>query len=91
MSRNPGIGANWLRKYQSDVYPEGKIVFAGQEQSPPRFYDNMFKDMDPLGHEAMAWAREIEAMAHAADNTPARRQVKEMVAKAKLKTKGKSL
>lgn len=39
MSRRPGIGATWLNKYKTDVYPSDQVVSRGRVMSPPRFYD----------------------------------------------------
>lgn len=83
MSRRPGIGANWLDKYQSDVYPRGKVIVNGTAVNPPRYYDNKFKERDPEAFEQMKAEREIEQQKYEHDDTPARRRVKEQVAKAR--------
>lgn len=41
MSRRPGIGREWLRKFQSDIYPHDKVVVGNTLQNPPRFYDSI--------------------------------------------------
>lgn len=84
MSRKPGIAKNWIIKYTSDVYPEGKMVVNATKQNPPRYYDNYFKNLDPLGFEQLQHFRELEALATAHDNTDARRHTKEQVTLAKL-------
>lgn len=40
MSRRPGVGAEWLRKFGSDVYPSDELVVNGVVTRPPRFYDD---------------------------------------------------
>lgn len=46
MSRRPGIGAGWIDKFASDVYPSDRVVLRGGAQCrPARFYDNKF-DID---------------------------------------------
>lgn len=47
MSRRPGIGAGWLKKYVSDVYPRDGVVVNGRVLRPPRFYDEYFRKQDP--------------------------------------------
>lgn len=47
MSRKPGIGADWLKKYQSDVYPKDGFHLRGVLQRPPRFYDEIYKKDEP--------------------------------------------
>lgn len=47
MSRNPGIGDAWIRKYIDDVYPEDQVVARDNIIcKPPRFYDNVLDDLD---------------------------------------------
>lgn len=54
MSRRPGIGESWLRKYWSDVYPHDSMVFkGGRKMPPPRYFDNKVSewnlvDMDQI-------------------------------------------
>lgn len=53
MSRRPGIGAGWLAKYRSDVYPRDRVVVRGGAQMrPPRFYD------ERLSPEALSLVKE---------------------------------
>lgn len=51
MSRRPGIGQNWFRKYYSDVYPYDEVLINSNGKSrlmrPPRYYDNLFEQLDP--------------------------------------------
>lgn len=47
MSRRPGIGLEWYRKFKSDVYPSDSVVLEGFESKPPRFYDNQLDKEDP--------------------------------------------
>lgn len=48
MSRNPGIGARWLDKYLTDVYPSDEIVLRdGTKARPPRFYDDILAERNP--------------------------------------------
>lgn len=48
MSRRPGIGSAWLKKFTSDVYPSDNVVVNGVRCRPPRFYDNCFEVIDPV-------------------------------------------
>lgn len=83
MSRKPGIGSTWIEKYKDDVYPEGKVIVRGKKSNSPRYYNDKYKTMAPLDHEAMQYGRHIEAIAHAHDNTPERLKAREIVADAK--------
>jgi len=51
MSRNPGLGSKWFEKYQSDIYPWGRMIIRGQKMSVPRHYAEMHKKMNPLEGE----------------------------------------
>ncbi len=47
MSRNKGIGAGWIEKYMSDVYPWDEVVTgAGVKWKPPRYYDTQLEKVD---------------------------------------------
>lgn len=43
MSRRPGIGAEWIKRYLTDVYPSDKVIVRGHECKPPRFFDRYFE------------------------------------------------
>ena len=47
MSRNGGIGKEWMEKFKSDVYPTDEIIIRGRRMKPPRFYDSMYEHTDP--------------------------------------------
>ena len=46
MSRRPGIGATWLEKYKSDVYPHDYVVINECKVKPPRFYDKQLPEQE---------------------------------------------
>lgn len=81
MSLKPGIGATWLQKYYSDVYPGGQVLSRGHLVKPPRYYDNKAHAWDM---EDIQFTRHQAAQLQAHDNTPARLAVKEQVAKARV-------
>lgn len=84
MSLKPGIGARWLDKYESDVYPSGKVVMRGHEGMAPRYYDKRYKKRHPEKFENLEYVREREARLRYLDNTPERLAVKEKVKVAQL-------
>jgi len=43
-SRRPGLGAPWLKRFKSDVYPSDFIIERGQRMKPPRFYDQQLSE-----------------------------------------------
>lgn len=60
MSRNPGIGAGWIDRYRSDVYPSSVMVHDGKHFSVPRYYDSRVEKTDPGLVET---SKEIRALA----------------------------
>lgn len=86
MSRNPGIGKNWLEKYKTDVYTTGKVIIRGHPTTPPRYYDKRFAKTNPLAWEGIQWARLQEALAQKEHHTPERLAVQEQLENARTQT-----
>lgn len=76
MSRNPGIGKNWLNKYIDDVYPEDYVVINQSKSRPPKYYDAQLSD-DDLAE--LKRRRRSQATKHSANNTPERLRVREKI------------
>lgn len=80
MSRRPGIGADWYDKYKSDLFPHDICVIRGDVKiTPPRYYTNKYSLENPTKYLILKNKREINALAHAHENTPDRRQAKQEV------------
>ena len=86
MSRRPGIGRNWLEKYQSDVYPSDQVIMRGKSMKPPKFYDANYPQIDEIKFE-----RELNAEKHLDNNTPERLAVREAVHQAQISILKRSL
>lgn len=86
MSRRPGIGATWIKKYLSDVYPSDQVVIKGKIQRPPKFYDVYYQKINPQGFKSLLERRATKAQKFEADNTPDRREVKETVKHAQIRS-----
>lgn len=84
MSLKPGIGASWLDKWQSDVYPSDEVLINGHTAQPPKYYDTLYEREHPEFMQHIKEARIQKNKRHEANNTPERLQVREQVAKAKL-------
>ncbi len=84
MSRRPGIGHDWLKKFTSDVYPSDFVVIGGRKMRAPKYYDRQFELTYPSDFEKVRAARVREAKKHADDQTPARLKVRETVKSAQL-------
>lgn len=52
MSRRPGIGIDYFKEHMQEMYKNDEIILAGhaekiQPVKPPKYYDRMFKDLEP--------------------------------------------
>lgn len=90
MSRSPGLGHDWYKKYSSDVYPSDYVVFNGRKCKPPRYYDKLFEADDPSGFQVIK-AKRIERMEDDPDSTEERLLVREKCQELRLKSLGRSL
>lgn len=85
MSRRPGIGTGWFKKFKDDVYPGDFVVMRGKQMRPPKFYDRQFELTNPSDFRRIKSNRIVNAKEFADDNTPERLKVREKVAEARLK------
>ena len=85
MSLKPGIGARWLEKYQSDVYPAGEMVVRGVKSKSPRYYDKLYRRVDRVEHDYMKSERAANITpAQHAEGSASRLKVREAVATARV-------
>lgn len=91
MSLKPGIGAKWLDKYYSEVYPFDRVIVRGHPAKPPRFYDKRLETLDYEKFEELDLTRYTKSVSSAEDCTPERLRVREAVTRARLKFKVRSL
>lgn len=80
MSLKPGIGAPWLAKWKTDVYPHDYVVINGKEVKPPKYYDTKYAEEFPDQFERLQFLRESEARSNYHDNTDDRLAVKLRIA-----------
>jgi hypothetical protein len=84
MSLKPGIGALWLDKYLSDVYPHDNVVMNGVKSKPPRYYDKYFSKRFPQEFEAIQYDREVKGRINYKDCTSERLAVRKQCVDARL-------
>ena len=77
MSRRPGIGNNWYKEFNTDVFPSDEIVLRGKIMRPPRYYDKELEKNDPELYEKIKLDRKAKGLDNESDNTTARLLVKE--------------
>ncbi len=78
MSRRPGIGNNWFKEFETDVYPDDFVVVRGKRMRPPKYYDSMYEIKNPEKHEILKNNR-IRKQLENKDGTPERLAVRETV------------
>lgn len=86
MSRKPGLGTAYYLKYAHEIYGLDSVVINGAEVRPPRFYDDLYKMLDPQGLSDIKKARKRRFLLsrRREDETSRRRLVKELCVKARL-------
>ena len=84
MSRRPGIGREWFDQYKNDVYSSSKdyVIIRGRKMRPPKFYDQIMKDLDPDLMDDIV-ERRLDNFVPT-DNTPERLKVRHEVTKSRL-------
>lgn len=92
MSLKPGIGAEWLKLYHDDVYPDDFVVVKGKKWRVPDYYDTLFERRFHGPRQAgrpnisnVKDKRKERAGQRSEDNTRDRLAVREKVLKAKIK------
>lgn len=84
MSRRPGIGAGWIERFYSDVYPSDEVIVREKSCKPPRYYDQYMEGREP---ETATRVRRLRSEARRlSEETPERLAVREVCAQARLST-----
>ena len=83
MSRNPGLGKNWIEKFHPEVYPRDEVLVNGKLGCPPDFYDRWYEANYPAEMAEIKIKRTRSASKYEEDNCPIRLAVKKKVFTAK--------
>ncbi len=84
MSRRPGLGTSWFRKFQTDVYPSDQVIVNAKIMRPPKFYDGLYEIDSPKNHAIIKHQRKAKAAQHSEDQTPERLKVRCQVQKSQI-------
>ena len=76
MSRRPGIGDEWLKKFSSDVYRHDELVLRGKRMRAPRAYDRRLELSDPTLIEKIKRRRRISAVSRSQESLDVSAEVK---------------
>lgn len=87
MSRRPGLGYEWFRRFGSETLRGGSVIVEGKEKPIPEYYLRLAEQHLPAELEEYQF---LQSSRHNwRDNTPARLRVRETVANARLTLKRK--
>lgn len=81
MSRRPGIGAEYIRRYHQDVFPSDEVVINGVRQTPPPYYLFRYEMQHPTEAQKIRDTRKAAALKNPKDSTPWRLYAREQVKK----------
>lgn len=84
MSRRPGIGQGWIKKYADEVYRSDSVIVRGREVKPPRFFDQQLSEEDQIKLSRQRKAKSIQRPPD--ERTNKRRAAKAEVRDARIST-----
>jgi hypothetical protein len=84
MSLKPGIGAEWYKKFKSDVYPHDYVIVRGKKMKPPKAYDKMYKKDNPYEYDELLYNREKNAKLNPDNHDPKRLDAKRQILESRL-------
>lgn len=80
MSRRPGIGSTWLKKFKSDIYPQDNLIIRnGVKSHPPKYYNNLYQIDNPEEMLQIKAQRQVNAAKNCQDNTVWRLRTRERI------------
>ena len=91
MSRNPGIAAEWYKKFKNEIFPDDFIVINGQKMPPPKFYQYLYEMDENNDIKSVKKRRKTLSIRRKDDNTYDRLLTREKIALAKLERKKRQL
>lgn len=89
MSLKPGVGAPWLAKFQTDVYPRDEVIVRGVKCKPPRYYDKLVDG--EMFMDDVEYRRYCKSLETVADSSVERLRVREICTRARLSFKSRGL
>lgn len=89
MSKKPGLGNKWYKKWKTDVYPRDLMMMNGQKIRPPKYYDDLYEvDEEELFKKVKKKRREAVKLNDKKEKTRERLRSKEIVARARMSVAG---
>ncbi len=91
MSRRPGIGQAWYTKFGSDIYPHDYVIINGKKVRPPKYYDSLLEQNEPILLDSIKNIRKDTALLNTENNTDQRLSVRKELTERKLKQQKRNL
>ena len=88
---SPVTGAEWIKRYNRDVYPRDVVIARGHESKPPRYYDKFLQRCDVDKLEEVKFSRYTRSQLNVEDSSPERLAVREEVTKARISSLSRKL
>lgn len=86
MSRRPGIGKGWYKKYgKTDIFPKDYLTIQGRKFRIPKYYQNMYEIEDEKTIELVKKKRKERAERHKKDSTWCRLMTRKKIMETKVK------
>lgn len=89
MSRRPGIGAAWLEKYYSDLFPKGYVTNGkGVKIPPPEYFNKLYEKWFPEAMAALKDERREDVFTRYMEANIERMEAREAIQKRKVNLRG---
>lgn len=85
MSRRPGIGLGWYKKYGQESYQHDSVIINGRPVRPPRYYDGKYEQDNADHLKKIKVIRKRKAYLQFKENLVDRRRVREKVLELNMK------
>jgi hypothetical protein len=72
VSRRPGIGAQYLKKWKGDIFPSDEVIVRGRQMRPPKYYDRLYELTDPEAYGQTKISRELKIIPNNPNNKKSR-------------------
>lgn len=82
MSRRPGVGTEWFRRFKGDAFPSDFLIVDGRKIKPPKFYLTKLSEDE---QKPVKRTRARQSLKQRDNNTPARLKVREEIQQVRAK------
>lgn len=83
MSRRPGLGNDWFKKYTDDIFPKDFVVIRGKRSNVPKYYNKLYELTNPDEYGSIRTVR-LNSAKQNVDNNTARLLAGETIKKAQM-------